>query len=218
VLAVAIVLPFALVRPAARASVASPMIETRTYTIVIDPGHGGRDPGYVARDHTTEKSLNLAIANRVAARLFSLRDLAVLTRTGDSFLDDRQRPVIANGELADCVISLHCARLSGNDTPSGTVVFYHQGSAAGKKLATMLSSAVARLSDLPSRGVRPDTTTSFTGFDLLRDSRAPAALILCGNMENPADLAKLRNPHFQQRLADAIAKGLTAFLGCPHQP
>lgn len=77
-------------------------------TIVIDPGHGGRDPGATGPTGLTEKAVNLAIARRLQERLNERGDIrAVLTRDSDEFLSLRERVEIANARDADLFLSLH---------------------------------------------------------------------------------------------------------------
>ncbi len=93
--------------------------------IVIDPGHGGRDPGAIGPKKTLEKDITLDIARRLAKLLrkdekLGIKDV-VLTRTGDRFVALERRAAIANSKKADLFISIHCnahriRRLRGVET------------------------------------------------------------------------------------------------------
>lgn len=77
--------------------------------IVIDPGHGGRDPGAVGRRGLEEKTVTLDIARRVAELVEKKLGIeAVLTRTGDEFVSLKERADIANSKKADLFVSIHC--------------------------------------------------------------------------------------------------------------
>ncbi|MBU4310516.1 N-acetylmuramoyl-L-alanine amidase family protein [bacterium] len=95
-------------------------------TIVIDPGHGGKDPGAIGRGGTREKDVVLAIAkelkNLVSERL-GIR--VVLTRTGDYFVPLRERTAMANNEKANLFISIHANAALGRARGEGFETYYH---------------------------------------------------------------------------------------------
>ncbi len=81
----------------------------RIRTIVIDPGHGGKDPGAIGRRGTKEKDVVLKIAHKLAKELHkNLKTRVILTRYHDIFLPLAERTAIANREKADLFISIHC--------------------------------------------------------------------------------------------------------------
>ncbi len=81
----------------------------RVRTIVIDPGHGGKDPGAIGRRGTKEKDVVLKIAHKLAKELHkNLKARVILTRYHDIFLPLAERTAIANQEKADLFISIHC--------------------------------------------------------------------------------------------------------------
>jgi N-acetylmuramoyl-L-alanine amidase len=77
------------------------------YTVVIDPGHGGIDPGAVGKNGTTEKSIVLAFAKDLQKRLDAERYNVILTRTGDTFLSLKDRVRLARSNEADLFLALH---------------------------------------------------------------------------------------------------------------
>ncbi|MFB0527997.1 MAG: N-acetylmuramoyl-L-alanine amidase [bacterium] len=81
----------------------------RVRTIVIDPGHGGKDPGAIGPRGTKEKDVVLKIAHKLAKELHkNLKTRVILTRYHDIFLPLAERTAIANREKADLFISIHC--------------------------------------------------------------------------------------------------------------
>lgn len=89
----------------------------RRLKVVLDPGHGGSDPG--ASGYAVEKYVTLAIANRLAERIRERLDVdVVLTRTGDETLELKDRTAIANAERADLFVSIH-ANASPREAASG---------------------------------------------------------------------------------------------------
>ena len=92
--------------------------------VVIDPGHGGTDPGCVGKSGLREKKIVLDIAKRLKKILESKENLEVImTRETDIFLDPESRTVIANQKQADLFISIH-ANASRNSKLSGVESFY----------------------------------------------------------------------------------------------
>jgi N-acetylmuramoyl-L-alanine amidase len=79
----------------------------RVHTIVVDPGHGGRDPGATGIGGLHEKTVNLSIAKRLAKRLESRGFKVILTRSSDQTLDLEERTAIAESAGGDVFISIH---------------------------------------------------------------------------------------------------------------
>ncbi len=101
--------------------------------IVIDAGHGGRDPGAVGQRGTLEKDIVLDISKRLAKRIRERLDIeVVLTRSGDYFLPLSRRTQIANNEGADLFISIH-ANAAFNRDARGFEVFFLSDKASDKE-------------------------------------------------------------------------------------
>ena len=91
------------------------------FTIVIDPGHGGIDPGAIGKNRTNEKSIVLAFAKELEQRLDRGRYNVILTRTGDSFLTLKERVRIARKNRADLFLALHADVVRGAAVRGATV-------------------------------------------------------------------------------------------------
>ncbi|MBD3272662.1 MAG: hypothetical protein GF384_09025 [Elusimicrobia bacterium] len=114
--------------------------DEKNITVVIDPGHGGKDPGAIGRNGTKEKDLNLKIGLRLAKML--KKDTGwnvILTRDDDTFIPLFERADIANKNKADLFVSLHC-NASLNRESEGFEIYFLSGSATDKAAA-----ATARL-------------------------------------------------------------------------
>lgn len=80
----------------------------RDVIIAVDPGHGGKDPGAIGRARTREKDVALAVAKRLAARIDAEPGMkAILVRSGDYYVDHRERMEIARRQKADLFVSVH---------------------------------------------------------------------------------------------------------------
>ena len=171
--------------------------------VVLDPGHGGPDPGARAGE-VTEAALVLDLARRIEGRLTAHGVTVRFTRTehteGGS---EEDRAQVANDCRADLVLSLHCDSTE-HRAASGVATFYygHRGlgtwSAVGQQLADLVQrETVARtgLADCRSHG---------RTWPLLQATRMPAVRIEAGYLSNPDDAARLSRPDVR----DAIAEGV----------
>ncbi|MFK7897444.1 MAG: N-acetylmuramoyl-L-alanine amidase [Myxococcota bacterium] len=84
-----------------------PSAMRRVHTVVVDPGHGGRDPGATGVGGLREKDVNLAIAKRLAGHLRKRNFEVILTRSTDRTLDLEERTAIAESSAGDVFISIH---------------------------------------------------------------------------------------------------------------
>ena len=188
--------------------------------IVVDPGHGGQDTGAVGAGRVPEKSLSLEIAQHLRAELERRGAVVFLTRDGDTYPPSTERVRFAAQRRADYFVSLHCdvwtakpsqVRQYQNARATGTFVYYHGQDPKEHRLAHSISLMIGQATDLTPNTVASDTTRFLTGFYVLREAHMPAVLVECGYINNPQELARLRDPREQQRLAQGIAAGLAAF-------
>ena len=189
--------------------------------IVIDPGHGGTSKGAVGRDKGSvvyEKDINLAIARRVQALLQKEKATVTMTREDDSTVDLYDRPKLANELGADFFISIHCDSTPTPNSASGTTTYYHASNPDGRALAQAIQKHLAAVTGLPNRGAQTDTAIYQSGFAVLRRSEMPAVLIEVAYINNDKDRAKLKDPKFQQRVAEAIVAGLKAYIEGEKEP
>lgn len=110
-------------RDPAPAKPAKPAAPPALRKIVIDPGHGGKDPGAIGVDGIAEKDIVLGVARRLADKLNALGIDVVLTRKDDRFIPLEERTAIANAESADLFISLH-VNASPNPEARGVETYY----------------------------------------------------------------------------------------------
>jgi len=187
----------------------------RDKIIVIDPGHGGAQPGARWRAGKTvieEKTITLAIGLQVAELLSREGAKVVLTRAEDKALGLYERTALANGASAHFFISLHCDSNPRANSASGTTIYYHKDDADSRALGQALLNEIVKVSGLPSRGVRSDSMLYQTGLAVLRTSQMPAVLIEVGYLNHATDRAKLTDAKFQRRIAEAIVRGLKAHV------
>jgi len=180
--------------------------------VVVDPGHGGNDPGAVGPSGLHEKDVNLAIARHAANYLLSCGVEVILTRNTDTDVSLAERVDIANRAGAVVFLSIHVN--SGGYTATGAETYYHHGSAEGKRLAVCVQEQMTALG-LYNRGVKDDTSLYSGGLYVLRETAMPAALVEVAFISNPNEEAWLANPDNQDAAGKAIAKGVCEYLGVP---
>lgn len=182
--------------------------------IVIDPGHGGSDPG-AGRGGVLEKNLTLDMAKRLRDILIARGWEVSLTRTtdvdvykpDDSAHDELQaRDDVANGAGARLLVSIHVNSFI-NAGPSGTTTYY------SKPMDVPLAQAV-QAEAAATLGTRSDGIVKSHLYITLH-AQMPAILVETAFLSNPDDLAKLTSEAWRQKLALAIADGIKDYAGAP---
>ncbi|MCS7223095.1 MAG: N-acetylmuramoyl-L-alanine amidase [Armatimonadetes bacterium] len=180
--------------------------------IVVDPGHGGKDPGAIAHPPTVrsplvEKSLTLDIAFRLKALLDKAGFRTVLTRTQDTYVPLPDRVALANSIGADAFVSIH---LNSYPTPggkSGTEVYYW--SPQSRSLAETLYRNLLATLGRGGNGVR------VRQFYVIHHTKMPSALTESCYLNHPEEAALLVDPQFRQKIANALFKGILEFFQVP---
>lgn len=177
--------------------------------VVIDPGHGGVDPGAVGPGRVKEKDVNLLVSKKVAEILSPLADVR-LTRSGDLAPGDELnelwvRAQIANNWGAECFVSIHC-NSAASPQAHGTETHYYTGSSLGKQLASAIQKRLLINTGLTDRGIKE------ANFSVLRNTKCTAALVEMAFISNPTEESYLKSSQFQDKTARAIAEGIAEFL------
>lgn len=173
-------------------------------TVMIDPGHGGDDPGGITADGLTEADACWAIATRLADRLASLGAKVRFTRNEPEAPDTSERAVRANEIDADVYLSIHLNE-HAEPTAEGSSTYYFGGSRAGEALADQVQEQLTRL------GLR-NCRSHARSYPVLRETRMPAVLIEPVFITNPDEAKRLEDQEFLSNVADAIAAGVRRFF------
>ena len=193
--------------PAATRQVADalPMLPNGRFTVVIDPGHGGRDPGAVGIGGLQEKMVVNDIAPRVAAILRQQGVNVVMTRTSDIEVDLEPRVAIAERANATIFVSIHANAISmSRPDVNGLETFY--ASSAGQRLANTVHATVLQAMGMRDRRVRS------ARFYVIRRTSMPAILIETGFVTGAEDAPNLANPAWREQMAGVIAQGILLHL------
>lgn len=169
-------------------------------TVVIDPGHGGRDGGCVWNG-LIEKKLCLDTALRLEKILKARGLRVVMTRRTDVDVDLDRRAAIANKAGRSVFVSIHF-NATRDRSISGMEVFYRSGQ--GKTMAAK----ILRWMDVELKGVKRGIY--YSDFKVLRGTLMPAVLVECGYLSNLAESRRCATAAHRQDVAEAIAKGIIA--------
>jgi N-acetylmuramoyl-L-alanine amidase len=190
--------------------------------IVIDPGHGGYDPG-VFRRSLTEKNLNLAISlvlrdylqgggARVIMTRETDRDLLALPAAGPlKRLDMKNRLAIIRAANPDLLVSIH---INASPSPlwSGAQVFHKRDCTQGRKLALFIQEELTRVLQNTTRLAQEGD------FFLLNEAGVPAALVEAGFISNPVEARLLADERYRLRLAWAVYLGIIRYFAGEYSP
>ena len=201
----------------------------KLYRIVIDPGHGGRDPGAENRAiGLREKDVAFNVARLLKRSLTELGYKVVLTREQDAYVPLEQRAQLARVHRADLFISIHFnAAKSSKAEGLETYVFtlpWHPSSNRSKLVASdkreYAGNADNTWSTLASYSVHSSMVAALGGkdrglkrarFTVLRDLDCPGFLIEGGFISNHDEGMKIKTQSYQERLVNAITQGVLAY-------
>lgn len=183
-------------------------------TIVLDPGHGGSDPGAIGLAGLQEKAVNLAVSLRVKALLEKAGAKVLMTRQDDrdvfgpnaSSVDElKARASVANFKKADIFVSIH-SNAAVNRDAEGTTTYYFQKTRYDMLLARNLQAGMVQAVGLKDKGILT------ANFYVIKRTIMPAALVELAFLSNPAEEKMLANPQVQQKFAEGIVQGMERFF------
>lgn len=182
-----------------------PRVPSGRVIVVIDPGHGGPDPGAVGIGNIYEKNIVLDISRQVAAILQQQGVQVVMTRSDDRDLDLEPRVQIAERANASAFVSIHANAISmSRPDVNGLETYYY---VSGLGLAQAIHSSILQSGlGMRDRGVRQ------ARFYVLRRTSMPAVLVETGFVTGAEDAPRLADPNFRARMAVAIARGILNYF------
>ncbi len=178
----------------------------RGRTIMIDPGHGGSDPGAEgAIRGVWEAQLNLEISELLRSELEGLGYKVISTRDRDRFVSLGSRADYANSALPFIFVSIH-----NNSHPSpemrGVMTFHHPSSSSGPPLARLIQHELTAATGFVDKGIRQ------ANFFVLRETAVPSVLVECGFLTNREECRSLTAPAKQLAIAQAVARGIDYYV------
>ena len=179
--------------------------------IVIDPGHGGNDPGKVGVNGALEKDINLQIGNKVKQKLEEQGFSVVMTREDDEItegkLADMKRRVALIEEINPIfVVSIHQNSYT-DASVRGAQVFYYTESEEGKEAAEIMQQELWEMNPNDTRNVKANSD-----FYLLKKTSVPTIIVECGFLSNPEEAESLLLNEYQEEMSMAICTGIIKYL------
>lgn len=189
----------------------------RDRKIVIDPGHGGQDPGKVAADGTLEKDINLEIALRLGKYLEEQGFQVYYTRQSDiglyqesdsnkKMVDLKKRCQMIENINPDLVVSIH-QNSYGDASVHGAQVFYYATSEEGKALGEGIQAGIVTYTDtLNKRKAKGNDS-----YYILKKTPTPIVIVECGFLSNAEECKKLGSEKYQKKLVEGIYQGILSY-------
>lgn len=184
--------------------------------VILDPGHGGADPGVVGINDVLEKDINLEISLQVYDILTELGYEVLLTRSEDSGMDATgemskvedlaARVSLINETKPELAVSIHQNSYS-DESVNGAQVFYYTGSEEGEMAAQILQEALWEMNEDSMRQIKANDT-----YYLLNKTEVPTIIVECGFLSNVEEAQKLSEEEYQAMIAEAIASGIIEYL------
>jgi N-acetylmuramoyl-L-alanine amidase len=187
--------------------------------IVIDPGHGGEDPGKVGVGGSYEKDINLEVAFKLKALLVQGGADVVMTRERDcSLCEDEpslqerkrgdliRRLEIAEESKAGIYVSLHCNSFPKSNS-SGAQVFYAPQAPGSNELAQSIQRAIAETLRNTRRQPKDDATSL-----IMKHATIPTVNVEMGFLSNALEEELLQRPEYQHQMAWAVYCGIVYYF------
>lgn len=170
-------------------------------TVIIDPGHGGRDLG-ASDSYVYEKHINLDVSRRLERALQEAGFKTVMTRTRDEFLALSERSSKANRYRNAVFVSVHF-NSAYRTAALGIETFYRTSD--GEKFARLVQNELIKNIGATDRGIKT------ANFSVLRHTKHPSILVEGGFISNKDERSAMLDPQYRQVVADSIARGILQY-------
>ena len=201
-----------LIGPKTLASLGTVTLSTRSEramlagkTIVIDPGHGGYNPGALGVDGSREEDNVLAIGLYLRDLLTTAGARVLMTRSTDVEPSLAQRVSLANTNKAALYVSVHNNSYK-DPAASGVMTFSRYGDARSQKASTLIMEELKRRTGMTNKGVEQGN------YYVLRNTSMPAVIAEIGFMTNWSDVRILKTAAFRRSAAEGLYYGILRFL------
>lgn len=189
--------------------------------VMIDPGHGGVDPGAIGKSGTVEDEINLKISLKLKRMIEQAGGIALMIREEDNGLytegksrlrtkkneDLRNRHNLINEVEANIFVSIHL-----NSFPQsryfGAQTFYYKNDDLGRILAETIQSEFISIIDRGNKRVSKGIDNVF----IMKNNKIPGALVECGFLSNPEEERLLKDNHYQEKVAWCIFTGIVKYF------
>lgn len=159
-----------------------------------------------------EKDVNLQIGLCLKEKLEKNKIEVIMTREDDCSLanskmeDLKKRVELINNQRPDLAVSIHQNSYTA-ESVKGAQVFYHTSSVEGKKAAGIVQKELIKMDTENTRVEKAENS-----YYLLKNTKVPLVIVECGFLSNKEEAEKLKNPKYQEQIAQAIADGVIEYL------
>ena len=180
--------------------------------VILDPGHGGKDPGKIGINGAKEKDINLQISLEIRDILSEEGIEADVTRTtderlADSQVEDLRARVEMINENGPCLtVSIHQNSYS-DESVKGAQVFYFQNSEEGERAAGYIQNAFAKIDPENTKQIKANDT-----YYLLKNTEVPVVIAECGFLSNYEEAENLMTDEYRKKVAGAVAEGIFKYI------
>jgi N-acetylmuramoyl-L-alanine amidase len=195
-------------RPAPKQDTSTPVRTNGRVLVMLDPGHGGKDPGAIGPSGLSEVSVILPVAKRVAAILEKQGIAVKMTRNSDYFVGLDERVSMSREAGATLFVSIHANSIDNRPDVNGLETYH---SNLGQSFAETVHSTVVDYINKNGFYIA-DRRVRSARFLVLRKSSIPAILVETGYLTNDVEAARLRRDDYQRVMAEAIAKGIVQYI------
>lgn len=192
-------------------------VPSQNYTVVIDAGHGGSDPGSIGyKTKVHEADLNLKLSKLLEQKLKAAGINVVMTRTSESAMlegsgrkwkqeDMKLRKELIKNTRPNMVLSIHQNSYT-NHSYRGAQVFYDKTSEISKQIANLIQEEFKQNLDSYIKSTSPGN------YFMLKCTYAPSVIVECGFLSNAEDEQLLLSENYQNKIVDCIYKAIINFL------
>ena len=189
--------------------------------MVIDPGHGGIDPGAIGINGSEEKEITLTVSKKLSSLLEHSGAKVIMTRETDTMYynqeargllakkrqDLARRVAIANENKADAFVSIHVNSFKEDSKQHGAQTFSQPGSAESKKLSQCIQTEMMKV--LKNTDRKPKEVA---GYFINKKTEMPAVIVEIGFASNPQEEKLLNDEEYQSKVAYSIYAGIVTFF------
>ncbi|WP_285396572.1 N-acetylmuramoyl-L-alanine amidase [Lysinibacillus sp. fls2-241-R2A-57] len=175
--------------------------------IILDPGHGGKDPGTVVGSNS-EKAITLKVGTLVKQKLEAAGAKVMMTRTGDTYPSLQDRVDFTNANYGEIFVSIH-VNSAANTSAQGTETYYAISTGDMQQedvdLATFVNNQIVNNLNMKNRGVKEQQ------YYVIRNMIIPSILVELGFLTNNEDRAKMTDDQYAELFAESIYKGISQY-------
>ena len=186
-------------------------VRVEQQVVVIDPGHGGEDPGKIGVNGALEKEINLQIAQKLKSKLEASGVKVKMTREDDEVPNKKSEDMKERLEYIEevkpnLVVSVHQNSFS-DESVHGAQVFYYTKSKEGEDAAQFIQDSLLEFDSTNNRTMKANSE-----YFLLKRTSVPTVIVECGFLSNHEEADMLILEEYQEKITESICIGILKWL------